>query len=154
MLGTIFGIVDSKTYSEHLDMSLPMSSENYYFADYTSRDVSIEEHIKELRDFLIRCGCASYFLIQNDNRIIFKEGFKENYFHKKFETLMQSLLTPDNFAKFCNNCQWTYDLRMCIDKEYGNYVSDEYGSWGTFDDFVRTLEYNTEYVVFDALDYK
>ena len=88
------------------------------------------------------------------NVTIDREKFKENYFHQKFETLMQRLLTPDNFTKFCTDCQWTHDLRMCIDKEYAHYVSDEFGSWGTFDDFIRTLNYSTEYVVFDALSYK
>lgn len=154
MLGAIFGIIECETFSEHPDMSLPMQSDNYTFADYTSRDVSIGEHLKELHSFLEGRGCASYFTIKNVNRIIFKEGFKENYFHQQFEILMQRLLTPDSFSKFCADCQWAYNLRMVIDKEYANYVSDEYGSWGTFDDFVRTLSYNTEYVVFDALDYK
>lgn len=153
MLGTIFGIVDSETYSKNSDAQLPEHSDNYYFADYTSRKLPIQEHIKELRDFLIRCGCASYFRIQG-NRIIFKEGFKENYFHQKFETFMQRVLTPDCFTKFCTDCQWAYRLKLCINCDYEHYVSDEYGSWETFDDFVRNLIYSTEYVVFDALSYK
>ena len=155
MLGTIFGIVDSETFSGEPDMSLQDDPSQYQFADYVSRNsVSLQERVEELRNFLVGCGCASYFTIQNDNEIVFKEGFKENYFHQKFETFMQHILRSDNFVKFCTDAPYTWELKRCIDREYDNYIADNYGSWETFDNFVRSLNYNTEYVVFDALGYK
>lgn len=162
MHSRIFGIVDLDYYNtedfrqgsilDHYEECLPD------FADYVSGDVDINEDFDWLIESLTHSTDASLIEFDKNNLTIkFKSGFKEKYFQEKWDTLIKTLIgNPDSFNAFCGlnkNVDFTYNLKKLISEEFGFYVSDEYGSYETLDDFIRSVSYDKEYKVFDVIDY-
>lgn len=162
MHSRIFGIVDLDYYNtedfrqgsilDHYEECLPD------FADYVSGDVDINEDFDWLIESLTHSTDASLIEFDKNNLTIkFKSGFKEKYFQENWDKLIKTLIgNPDSFNAFCGlnkNVDFSYNLKKLISEEFGFYVSDDYGSYETLDDFIRSVSYDKEYKVFDCVDY-
>lgn len=163
MHSRIMGIVKKAYYDAHKDeMDWKLSGfygdDVPYFADYCSEDTDLEKDFLWLVETLSRR--TSPLLIDIDDKnltIIFKEGFKDAYFRKSWNDLLKNLIgSPDSYDRFCGNikdCDVAYRLGQLINEKYGFYISDEYCSYDTLDDFIRSVDYDKEYKVFDSVDY-
>lgn len=163
MHSRIFGIVKKYYYDNHRDehdweLSGFYGDDVPSFADYVSEDTDIDKDFLWLVDTLSRNISTSLIDVDDKNlTITFKEGFKEAYFRDNWNKLIKNLIgDPDSYARFCGNIKdydLSYRLGQLISEKYGFYMSDEYGSYDTLDDFLRTIDYNVEYKIFDSLDY-
>ena len=162
MHSRIFGIVDLDYYNtedfrqgsilDHYEECLPD------FADYVSGNVDINEDFDWLIESLTHSTDSSLIEFDKNNLTIkFKSGFKEKYFQEHWDKLIKTLIgNPDSFNAFCGlnkNVDFAYNLKKLISEEFGFYVSDDYGSYETLDDFIRSVSYDKEYKVFDCVDY-
>lgn len=156
MHSRILGVTPNDYYKEvGGDLKLPLDiyqEELPYFADYV-----IKPECTSLReDFEWFIECLTYneqlkdYIVYNNKKLTFsiKQGFKEIYFNEKYEKAKTLLLDYNNF---CNKVP--YDLENAIDSKYGFYIADEGGSYDTLDNFIRLVDYNKEYKMFDSLDY-
>lgn len=163
MHSRIFGIVKKDYYDNHKDehdweLSWFYGDDVPSFADYVSEDTDIDKDFRWLVDTLSKATSTSLIYVDDKKlTITFKEGFKEVYFRNQWNELIKNLIGyPDSYDRFCGNIKdydLSYRLGQLISEKYGFYVSDEYGSYDTLDDFLRTIDYNIEYKIFDSLDY-
>lgn len=162
MHSRIFGIVDLDYYNteDFRQGSILDHYEDYLpdFADYVSGAVDIKEDFDWLITSLIHSTHSSLIEFDKNNLTIkFKPGFKEKYFQEKWDNLIKTLIgNPDSFNAFCGlnkNVDFSYNLKKLISTEFEFYVSDDYGSYETLDDFIRSVSYDKEYKVFDVIDY-
>lgn len=162
MHSRIFGIVDLDYYNtkDFRQGSILDHYEDYLpdFADYVSGAVDINEDFDWLITSLIHSTDSSLIEFDKNNLTIkFKSGFKEKYFQEKWDNLIKTLIgNPNSFNAFCGlnkNVDFSYNLKKLISTEFEFYVSDDYGSYETLDDFIRSVSYDKEYKVFDCVDY-
>ena len=162
MHSRIFGVTEKEyfdTHQEEHDWELNYDYDVPSFADYTSTDTDLEDDL----EWLVQClgydtDKSLFEYDKSEHTIKFKPGFKEAYFKPKWDKLLKQVLgNPDAFDQFCGNAKHSndimYDVRKCIDEEFGFYVADEYGNWETMDSFVRRMDYDKTYKVFDSVDY-
>lgn len=159
MHSRIFGIITKEEYEEYIECNGELEMPKWQFEenlppemDYVDGDVNFEEDCQ----WLIKC------LKQNSNKLEYDEnthvikflsGFKEEYFKKKWDTLHSFIHQPDAFDQFCKNTMLPFRMSETINDRYSFYQCDENGGYETFDNFVRYLDTNKEYVIFGSLDY-
>lgn len=163
MHSRIFGITEKNFFDENQDnyaWNLHIfECETPGFADYCSLDTELDEDCDWLVGVLKHdTDKALVDYNPTDHTIKFKPGFKELYFKPKWEKLLKQVLgNPDAFDQFCGNAKHSndimYDVKKCIDEEFGFYVADDYGSYETFDSFVRRIDYDETYVIYASVDY-
>lgn len=160
MHSRIFGIVERDYYDKNIDKfdwELDYDDSLPGFADYINHDTDINQDFKWLVECLINKADRS--LIEVDNNVLtikFKPGFKEAYFREKWADLIKNLVgSPDSFEQFCGikPTDFAYRCKKLLDEEYEFYTADEYSDYSTLDEFIRHVKYDTEYVVFDSVDY-
>lgn len=162
MHSRIIGITEKQYFDTHQDehdWELNYDYDVPDFADYTSTDTDLADDFEWLVKCLIHDTDASLLDVNmNELTIKFKPGFKERYFKPKWDKLLKQVLgNPAAFDQFCglskNSNDIMYDVKKCIDEEYGFYIADEYGSWETLDSFIREIDYDKTYKCFDSVDY-
>ncbi len=162
MHSRILGIVEKDYYEEHKDehdwkLSWFYGEEVPHFADYCSEDTDVDKDFMWLVECLVHDTDSSLINIDDKELTIqFRPGFKEAYFRKKWETLVKNVIgAPDAFEQFCGIKQtdFAYRCKKLLSEEYGFYVSDEYGSYETLDEFIRRVNYDKTYKCFDTVDY-
>lgn len=146
MHSRIFHLESSKQLLE--DYKLTESSiifENEWFlnsiADYIDEDTNKESDIKWFIGYIeSEVEDKSLFEVTEYNNIVFKKGFKEAYFEKRFEEFKKkaSELTLSNF---CSNSYDIdlYRIEMLIEDKFGFYIYSE-GELVTLDSFMRDLQ--------------
>lgn len=138
---------------EYINVDKILDSESFVgtIADYVTES-DREEDIEWL------VSCIKDYGIEYDNQqdmIIFKKGFKENYFRERFEKLKEKInsMTLEEFAKGDFSL---YEIRMLIEEKFGFYVYCK-GVYCDdimpFDLFVRMMEEERKYYIGGTLDY-
>lgn len=115
--------------------------------DYVSSETDRENDIEWFVQYLQQFGCVEY----DGEKIVFKKGFKENYFKDRFLQL-KSKVAEMEFKDFFDSLK-LYELMKLIKHNYGFYVyiHDYYYN---LDDFVRyILKEDVEYYFGTTLDY-
>ncbi len=138
---------------EYINVDKILDSESFVgtIADYVAES-DREEDIEWL------VSCIKDYGIEYDNQqdmIIFKKGFKENYFQGRFEKLKEKInsMTLEEFAKGDFSL---YEIRMLIEEKFGFYVyykGDYCDDIMPFDSFVRMMEEERKYYIGGTLDY-
>lgn len=156
MHSRILGITTKQYYDEYLNesgenMKLPdfeMMDQLPGWADYVDTDTDLQS------DFEWFCNCIeNKYLHYNIEKhtIKFDKGFAEEYFKNRFQKLKEIINADDGLKLFSNGTGHTI-ARLVQDKG-GFIISDEDGSWDELDDFIRNIDYDVEYIVFDSVDY-
>lgn len=163
MHSNVYGIVPIDVYNNDPEMKL-----HYYswdtlpsFCDYMEPieeakfpDEAARIHLHLFNDAKVS---PDLFELDEDNLTIkFKEGFKEAYFRSRWDLLVKTVLTSsDAFAQFSGLKYGPLidTVLKTINREGNFYVADEYGGYDTFDNFIRSINYDTTYKIFDIWDY-
>lgn len=97
---------------------------------------------------------ANEGLLEVDDKsftITFKKGFKEEYFHHRFEELKR-LVEDITLKEFVSPYLRSYDIQVTIEDDHSFYICEEY--YQTLDSFVRHLEDEDKTInVIQAFDY-
>lgn len=163
MHSRIMGVTTLEEWNKRQDMELD-EDETYPFADYVDHDVDDDDDFNWFIDVLGRHSDPTLMTVDSTNRTIqFHKGFKAKYFKDQFAKLVKAIMNPKMFDSFCGELKRTnhcseyipdmYDLKKLVDEEYSFYVADEFNCWETLDMFVRHIDYDVVYKVYDSLDY-
>lgn len=122
-----------------------------YVTNSEDRDGDIEWLISNLG--------SKYYNIDG-NKIVFTEGFKEEYFkalHERFLHLIKELsdCSLENFI-FPNRCDVDiniYKLNEAYNDEHAFYIENDYGGLETLSEWIRHIEYNKPYYIGGTVDY-
>lgn len=156
MHSRIFGIMPYEDWKAMKDKPvIDYYDEPPHFVDYTDDDTDLNEDFDWLSESLQRNGCDSYVTIDKTNLTIkFKKGFKQAYFKNRFDEFVKAVLAPEMFDNFCGEGKVDmYRIKKLIELDYEFYAADEYGGYETMDSFLRRVDYDTEYKVFQSIDY-
>lgn len=118
-------------------------------ADYVDEDTNRDEDIQWLVDCYKKYGMEYN---KKEDYIIFKKGFKKNYFRERFELFKETIdeLTFEDFAY--DTRANLYKIKSLMEDRFSFYVYfDDY--WMTFDRFVRQLEEGKKYYLGATIDY-
>ncbi len=115
-------------------------------ADYVSdEDVEKEETLESFIEYI-----GPDYVVRDGDTIIFKTGFKKQYFQSRLNQLKQ-MVAKTTLEQFMNSV-YAYDLSTLIEDRFGFYIYDD-DYWQTFDDFARDLEEDTIYYIGSVIDY-
>ena len=127
------------------------------FADYYNEDTDLNEDFLWMLDVLSTTSKASELIDINDKELTFKfkPGFKEAYFKRSWDNLVKTILSPDSFESFCglSGSDFAWKLKKIVDDHTNFYIADDYSCYETLDSWVRNIDYDKTYKVFDSLDY-
>lgn len=123
------------------------------FADII-KEGNLDTDFNELVELFQKIGCDPFVDIDKEKHtFIFKKGFKENYFNIAWQRLEKHIDQVDAFHKFSESVDFAKTATQLINEQHGYYQSDQYGSYQTFDDFVRSISYDVEYSVVETMSY-
>jgi acyl carrier protein len=118
-------------------------------ADYVSSDTDRREDIQWLCSVLKEYGII---YDENEESIIFLEGFKKKYFKERFEKLRTTLQNM-SLEEFSSDSLAAFELASLIENRFSFYVYSEY-TWQSLDNFVRSeLKEGQKYYIGGTLDY-
>lgn len=118
-------------------------------ADYVSSDTDRREDIQWLCSALKEYGII---YDENEESIIFLEGFKKKYFKERFEKLRTTLQNM-SLEEFSSDSLAAFELASLIENRFSFYVYYEY-TWQSLDNFVRSeLKEGQKYYIGGTLDY-
>lgn len=169
MHSRILGIMSKKEveqareYEEELKLPLWDFEENIpYFADYVGEAENFEEDF----DWVVEClqVVSNKFITNKETHSIkFLKGFKEEYFKGRYDKIKEFFDNPASLEVFCGIVSETknkyqigdelYQIQSLIEKESSFYVSDLDGTYETLDSFIRNINEDEEYIIFDTIDY-
>lgn len=122
-------------------------------ADYVSDNVDREDDIDWFKSCLEDFNAEDNVVVEfNKDEVIFKKGFKQAYFSKKFESF-KSVVNEMNLENFINPFK-VYSLKMEIEDTCGFYIYYSNGILNTLDKFARYLpDEDVKYYIGTTLDY-
>ena len=162
MHSRIMGVMPLDEYNKYYPDEPP---ELYYeetpsFADYYSEDTDLNEDFLWLLEVLSKTSNRPELIEVDDKELTlkFKSGFKEAFFRKSWEEIVKTVLSSESFEGFCGLARpggysISYKLKKLIDDHTGFYMADEHSCYETLDSWVRYLDYDKTYKIFDSLDY-
>ena len=160
MHSRIFGIVTTEFHDANytkLQYALDYTGIDLPFADYTDTDTDVDQDVQWFAEFLRDRADGFFDVNEKEGTFIFHEGFKEAFFKQPWKELVEALLKEDSFKAFCglkgSFNAFPFDIKQMVEDTMGFHVADHTGSCETLDSFVRNLEYEKEYIVFDTVDY-
>ncbi len=128
-----------------------------YVADSDSRNDDINwllgnfEAVVDGSNLLIGCSLIDYN--PNEESIIFKTGFKEAYFKKKFDEL-QKITSQLSLEDFANSPYLVYQVEKLLGDKFGFYVQMTDNGYQSLDEFIRSeVKENVKYYFGNTLDY-
>jgi hypothetical protein len=128
-----------------------------YVADSDNREEDIRwlignfESVANENDLLIGSSLIDYN--PSDSSIIFKTGFKEAYFKKKFDQL-QNTVAKLTLKEFSDNGYTIYQIEKLLGEKFGFYVQMTDCGYQTVDEFIReNVKENQKYYFGNTLDY-
>ena len=103
--------------------------------------------------FIFINGIVGLLEYNKESHIIkFLPGYRDEFLGKKFNELKELVNSNDAFEKFSS---WSgiYEFQEIVNEHGGFIIADIDGVYQKLDDFIRAMDENREYVVFDSLDY-
>lgn len=126
-----------------------------FVADSVEISFDILGDIEWLLDSFPRYAKALFVYNDLEKSIIFKEGFKEEFFKNNYERLKAAVkdLSLEAFAGVSEQKIDIFSIEQMLRKTFGFYVSYFYGYY-TFDEFIRyTVVPETKYYFGQTFDY-
>lgn len=124
-----------------------------HFADYVSKDTNLSEDYEWLMDTIKERVSSEYFSYNNKTKtIVFKDGFKQEWFKASYERFV-SMATNCKLDDYVDDFVAAKMVRE-ITGDYGAFwIADEYGEYEPLNDFMRQIEPNKVYQLFDSIDF-
>lgn len=162
MHSNIYGIIKKSEYdirvSEGDKIELDFYDELPHFADYVSDVDDILEEIEWLKEYFIgehKVPESLFSIDMTEQTIKFMPGFKEAYFAESWQDLIKCILNSKAYADFCgiSGHGLTDRIKRNLGEDCGFYVADEYSCYETIDSFIRGVQVEETYKIFDVVDY-
>ena len=122
--------------------------------DYVNEETDKQSDI----DCLLRYLGNEDFITYNkeDQTIIFKKGFKREFFRDKFDKFKEmsadiDLDTFSGYKYFTDNKTCLYGIESLIKEKYGLYIYEDY--YMTLAEYIRELQEDTIYYIGATIDY-
>ena len=145
------GKISKDDYINEEELNNPESSDSWFInsiADYVTESKDRKDDLKWLLDTIESYGIE---FNEQEEYIIFKKGFIENYFKERYNMFKEEVenLTLKNFIDFFQVCK----LKSLIMEECTFYISCSSIGFVSIDTFVRALEEDVKYYIGGTLDY-
>ena len=131
----------------------------YAIADYVDEDCDPEDTLDTLKAILSAYGDqVEFFEDENGKGVIFKEGFVQAYFAKRYPSFREALMklvgkaTVENFCAGEINMAM-YDMNQAYDDKHGFYIQCSDTGLKTLNRFLRYIRPNTRYYFGGTVDY-
>lgn len=162
MHSNIYGIITKREYDIRVSAGeetiLDYADELPHFADYVSDVDDIQEAIGWLKEHFTlghKIPESLFSIDMTEQTIKFMPGFKEAYFAEAWQNLVKCVLNSNAYADFCgiSGNGLTARIKRNLEEDYGFYVADEYSCYETMDSFIRRIQVEETYKIFDIVDY-